>query len=359
MMPPITRREFIAAAGSAALLPAPPQDAPPLRLGMLGMWHSHADGMVRRVAENPREFTLVGFHEGDPETLADRRKRWEPRIEGFKVFEKPEHLLEQKLDGVVVEGRVFQNLEFARMALESGRPVLLEKPAGDSLEGHRKLAELARAKKLHLQMIYLFRYMSAVQEMLARARKGELGRVYEFRARLPKDLPSYRRNVDECGRYKGGIFFEMAGHVIDMMVAILGKPKSIAPFLAHHHVDEPAGFIDNGMAVFGFERAWAILGVPALETVPHQRRIEVFGTQGACVIPHLGSGHLANKDVQPIDLCRAGGAWERLELPAATLQIRDLREFAAVIAGRKAPDFSLDHDLVVQETLLRACGMAS
>jgi predicted dehydrogenase len=357
-MMPITRREFIAATGSAALLARPPQDTPPLRLGMLGMWHSHADGIVKRVAENPKEFALAGFHDPDAEVVARRRKTWEPLVPGFKVFETPGQLLEQKLDGVVVDGRVTENLKHARMALESGRPVMLEKPAGDNLEEHRKLVDLARSKKLHLQMVYLFRYMSAVQEMLARAKKGDFGRVYEFRARLSKDFPSYARNVEECGRYKGGIFFEMAGHAIDMMVAILGRPRSISPSLAHHHTGEPAGFIDNGVTVFGFERGWGIVEVPALEVVPFQRRFEVYGTGGACIIPHLGSGHLANKNIQPIDVCAAGGEWKRIELPAATLQIADLREFAAVVAGRKAPDFDLDHDLAVQEALLRACGMA-
>ena len=71
---------------------------------------------------------------------------------------------------------------------------------------------------------------------------------------------------------------------------------------------------------------------------PHSRRIEVYGTEGACVIPHLGSGHLANKNIQPIEVFRAGKPdWETIELPAATLQIPDLREFAAVVAGKKAP----------------------
>ncbi|HLF95449.1 MAG TPA: Gfo/Idh/MocA family oxidoreductase, partial [Planctomycetota bacterium] len=327
-------------------------------LGMVGMWHSHADGIVNRVAENPKEFTLVGFHDPDPEVAADRRKRWEAKIPGFRLFEKPEALLGEKLDGVVVDGQVTGNLKFARMALESGRPVMLEKPAGTGLEEHRALIGLARGKKLHVQMIYLFRYMSAVREMLARARKGEFGKVYEFRARLPKALGDYKRNVAEVSRYKGGIFFEMAGHVIDMMVAILGKPASAAPFLAHHHAAEPASFIDNGVGVFGFEKAWGIVEVPALEVAPHSRRIEVYGTEGACVIPHLGSGHLANRNVQPIEITRGGGAWERIDLPAQTLQIMDLREFAAVAARGKAPDFTMEHDLAVQEALLRSSGMA-
>ena len=160
--------------------------------------------------------------------------------------------------------------------------------------------------------------------------------------------------------YKGGMFFEMTGHVIDMMIAMLGTPRQTTPFLAHHHREPPANYIDNGVAIFGYDNAWGIIEVPALEVCPHARRLEVYGTEGALVIPHLGSGHLANKNSQPIEVYRAGQTdWQRLDLTAATLQIADLREFAACVAGKKQPDYSLEHDLAVQETLLRACGAGS
>jgi predicted dehydrogenase len=194
--------------------------------------------------------------------------------------------------------------------------------------------------------------------MLARARQGELGSLYEFRARLPKDLPSYARYEEELGRYRGGIFFEMAGHLIDMCVALLGRPKAVAPFLAHHHT-APGSFVDSGVAILEFDHAWGIIEVPALEIVSDRRRIELYGTRGAFTIPHLGSGHLGNKNIQPVEFFRAGGSgWERKDLPAATLQIADLREFAACVARRKEPDYSLEHDLTVQETLLKASKMA-
>ncbi len=328
------------------------------RLGMLGMWHTHAHGLVRQIAEHPKEFELVGGYDPDPKVAADRKEKWEKLVPRLRLFNDPDALLREKLDGVVVEGRVFENQKLARRALVSGRPVLLEKPAGDSVEGHWELVHIARRKHLHLQMIYLFRYMSAVQEMLARVRKGELGQVYEFRARLPKDLRDYARFVEELKPYKGGMFFEMAGHVIDMMVALLGKPKEAHGFLGHHHKEPPKEYLDNGVAVFRYDHAFGIIEVPALEVAPHSRRIEVYGTEGALVIPHLGSGHLANKNIQPIEVYRKGKpGWERIDLPAATLQIRDLREFAACATGKKDPDFSLDHDLAVQEALIEASGM--
>lgn len=331
----------------------------PLRLGMLGMWHVHADGIVRQVAAHPDEFSLVGFHDPDPDLAAARALKWQAQIPGFRLYHSAEELLRQPLDGVVVEGRVYENLGLARLVLDRGLPVLLEKPAGDNLDEHRRLIDLAQQKQLHVQMIYLFRYMSAVRELLARGRAGDFGAIYEFRARLPKDLLLYDEFVDELRPYRGGIFFEMAGHLIDMLVALLGRPRRVTPFLAHHHTRRPESFVDNGLAIFEYDHAFGIIEVPALEIAPESRRIEVYGTEGACVIPHLGSGHLGNNAVQPVEVFRRGQpGWERLTPRAATLQISDLREFAAVLEGRKAPEFSLEHDLIVQEALLHASGMA-
>jgi hypothetical protein len=64
--------------------------------------------------------------------------------------------------------------------------------------------------------------------------------------------------------------------------------------------------VNHGVAVFGFDRAWGIIEIPALGVAPHSRGFEAYGTAGACVIPHLGRGRLADKDVQPIEVYRAG-----------------------------------------------------
>ncbi|HEV3004512.1 MAG TPA: hypothetical protein VGX78_08615, partial [Pirellulales bacterium] len=148
------------------------------------------------------------------------------------------------------------------------------------------------------------------------------------------------------------------GHLVDLLVKLLGPPHQITPFLAHHHDEPPETFVDNGVAIFGCDHAWAIVEVPSFEAAPHSRRVEVYGSEGACVIPHLGSGHLPNRDVQVVEVFRAGQPdWQTIELPNRPLQISDLREFAAVIGGRKEADYTLEHDLVVQESLLRAAGM--
>src|SRR5438309_1846652 len=101
-----------------------------LKFGMLGMWASHAEGIVQQVVSHPNEFALVGFYDPDPQVVADRRKRWEPKLGGMRVFKDPKDLLSEKLDSVVIEGQMYRNLKMARLALERGLPVLLEKSAG-------------------------------------------------------------------------------------------------------------------------------------------------------------------------------------------------------------------------------------
>jgi len=330
----------------------------PLKLGLLGMWHVHTSNLVRQIALHGDEFTLVAAFDPDPRVRARRAGEWANLLPSLPLLDDPHAVLAREIDAVVIEGQVWQNLQWAKSALDAGLPVLLEKPAGDDLDDYRSVQDLARRKGLHLQMLYLFRYMTAVQDVFARVARGELGTLHQFRARMPKDPSIYETYVDELGRYKGGMFFEMAGHMVDMMITLLGEPKAIHPFLSHHH-PTPGSFIDNSVVVFEFDRAIATLEVNALEPSPFTRRYEIYGSEGAIAIPHLGSGHLRNRDVQPLEFHRKGADdWQRIDHPANPLQIGDLREFAAVLAGRKAPDRSPEHDLLVQRTLLRASGMA-
>ena len=123
------------------------------------------------------------------EVVADRRKDWGRLVPGLRVFARAEDLLREPLDGVVVEGRVYENLQLARLALESGRPVMLEKPAGTDLDEFRRLIELAQRKHLHVQMIYLFRYMSAMVDLVERVRGASSARSTSSAPGCPRTSP--------------------------------------------------------------------------------------------------------------------------------------------------------------------------
>jgi hypothetical protein len=48
---------------------------------------------------------------------------------------------------------------------------------------------------------------------------------------------------------------------------------------------------------------------------------------------------------------------QEIRLPRYRRYIDDAADMARIIRGEKASDFSAEHDLTVEETLLRACGL--
>ena len=129
----------------------------PFRLGMLGTWHVHANGMIRQIAAHPDEFSLAAACEPDPMVAARRQVQWRSYLPATHWYTDPDAFFKEALDGVLVEGRITENLARAQYALERGLPVLLEKPAGTRLADFASLVGLARSRQLHLQVAYLFR----------------------------------------------------------------------------------------------------------------------------------------------------------------------------------------------------------
>jgi hypothetical protein len=214
--------------------------------------------------------------------------------------------------------------------------VMLEKPAGVSLDEHRKLIETAREKKLHVQMIYLFRYMSAVREMLARAKQNEFGRVYEFRARLPKAWPttsttSGRPRATKAGSTRDG----GPRHRHDGL--ILGKPAAQTP--SSPITTRPSRrFRGQRHRRLTFDQAWASSKSPRWRSPPPA----AHGSTAPRRLrdPHPGSGH-RQQNIQPVEVSlqrRAWGGW----LPA-----RRRSPTSGVRGGglRRGAGLSMDHDL--------------
>ena len=121
---------------------------------------------------------------------------------------------------------------------------------------------------------------------------------------------------------------------------------------------EVRGFDDNTLAVLAYPRALAFVDIAAMEPVPMARRLEVYGSRGSAIMePFEPAG--------PIRLCLVEAAGER-SVGEQRIPVRpqtrqelyelELRAFVATLRGQKPPDRPLDHELLVQETLLRATG---
>ncbi|MBT6146030.1 MAG: Gfo/Idh/MocA family oxidoreductase [Gemmatimonadetes bacterium] len=324
-----------------------------LKFALLGCWHSHAVMHVREAAARPEEFELLGMYDPDPEVITSNQRNWAEYGLPLPVFPTVEAVLASGVQAVVVEGHVYQNLDYAEAALQAGLHVLLEKPAGVDLQRFARLQDLAAASRLQLHLAYMWRYNAALRELRRLVAADALGQIFQFRGHIPKPIAWHPELATEFSLYHGGVYFEMAGHLVDLMVALMGEPLRVHPALASHYGDRT--LIDNAVVVHECQDGLATIDTTAMQ-IGMDRRIEVHGTAGTALHEPLGSDGLRLYLADPVgDL--VAGEWLTADRPASDDGVTLLRELAACIRGDKAPEFSAAHDLAVQRTLLTGCGI--
>ena len=328
-----------------------------IKLAQYGISHDHASGKARVMQEND-EVDFCGIFEPTSDTRNTLGNR--PPYDSVHWFASKEEMLEDEtIVGIAVQGKVSENLGFAREVLEHGKHVWLDKPAGDDLETYRAVLDIAREKGLLVQLGYMFRYNAGFQFILDWAWSGKLGDIFSVRGRIASggSTEDAWKLWDSRGEREGGIMFILACHLIDIFVALLGRPERVTPFLKNEDKDFP-WYQDNTTAVFEYSNAMAVIESTGLEVSSGaSRRLEVYGTRGSAILEPLEPPALR----LCLDEDRDGYAegWQTVPVENRPRYVESLRAFIADIRREKSPDRSLDHEFTVQETVLRAAGMIS
>ena len=322
-----------------------------IKLAQYGIAHAHASGKVDAMERNP-DVDFCGIFEPDPQVRAEGGNT--SAYKDVHWFESKEEMLDDdSIVGVAVEGRVGDNLAFAREVVEHGKHAWLDKPAGNDLEEFRKILTMAREKELLVQMGYMFRYNSGFQFIFDRLQDGSLGDVFSVRGRMSTSIPAERR--PSLGQFQGGILFELLCHLTDIVVALLGRPDRVTSFLRNDLGITPE-FSDNTVGVFEYEKAIATLESVAMEVSAFpSRRFEVYGTEGSVILEPLEP-----RETPTVRLCLSEdrgnyvSGWQTVEVEKRLRYDGEVVALVADIRGEKSPDRSLYHELIVQETVLRA-----
>lgn len=349
------RRDFLKQIGIAALA-WPMSDAPaeqpkaralPIKLGQIGVGHGHANKLA--VYRRSPDYEVVGIVE--PDEALRKRAETQSEFKGVKWLTR-DQLLNSNVQAVLVETRVCDLLDTAEACIAAGKHILLDKPAGESLPKLRQILSAAAKQKLLVQMGYMYRYNPAVVLLREFLKKGWLGDLFEVHAVMSKVVDPVSRR--ELAKYPGGIMFELGCHIIDLIVGILGKPSEVTAYSQHVATADDA-LLDNMLAVFTYKKASATVKSSALE-------VEGFARRHLVVCGMEGTFH-----IQPLDdpsarvaLSVARGDFKKgyqdVRFPRYTRYVADAADMANIIRGEKSADFTAEHDLAVQETLLKACG---
>ena len=347
-----SRRSFVVGSSLALVglsQAAEPDDRPKakkIKIGQIGVGHAHANKLS--IYRRSPDYEVVGIVEPDEELRAWAKSQ--SAFEGLPWMTAEQLFNVDGLQAVLVETRVRDLLATAEACIAAGKHVHLDKPAGESLANFRRILQAAAKQGLLVQMGYMYRYNPAVMMLRDVLSRGWLGEPFEVTAVMSKVVsPADRRKLAE---YRGGMMFELGCHVIDLIVGLLGKPQRVTPFLRR----TADGLVDNMLAVLEYRKATATVRSTALEVDGFARRhLTVCGTEGTFHIQPLDDPAARVAFASPHGEYRAG--YQDVRFGRFERYVADAAAMAAILRGERESQFTSDHDLAVQETVLRASGL--
>jgi predicted dehydrogenase len=151
----------------------------------------------------------------------------------------------------------------------------------------------------------------------------------------------------------GGGMFELACHVIDAVVTLLGRPNSV------HATSTPTwtdGMKDNQTALLQYAKATAVIRCNHADPFGGpRRRFMVAGTEGVIDIQPLESGKFSLSLTSAREKWKKGTQTVTLPVPQGRYD-REFMDLAEIIQGRKKLFWDASHDISVHETVMLASG---
>jgi scyllo-inositol 2-dehydrogenase (NADP+) len=304
--------------------------------------------------DNP-DVEFVGVFEPDMERRSELEGSDGP-YHGVRWFDDAAEMLEDPtIVAIASEGRNIESLDQTEEIVQAGKHVWYDKPAGDDWDQWQRVLDMAGKNNVVVQMGYMWRYHEGFCNIAEWVKSGMLGDIFALRAHVSTSITEPGRVIGS--RHPGGIMYDLGSHVIDQIVWLLGRPTRVTSFLRNDTGIVPE-FSDNTLAVLEYERAMVYVDIAAMETTPPARRFEVYGTRGSAIMEPFEP-----TDSIRLNLAEAQDGYEQgvqtVTFPEETrhpLYGRELESFLSAIGGERQPDRSIGHELLVQETLLRATG---
>ncbi len=327
-----------------------------LKIAQIGMGHDHAGGVLRELKLHKDVFDVAGIclpeEEKEYSYFYDMNMR---EAEGVKRLTLEEVLEDKSITAVTIESAEKYLTKYALLAAKAGKHIHMDKPGGMELSDFEKLIETAEKNGSVLHLGYMYRYNPAVRKLMGEIKNGELGEIISVEAHMSG---IYQPTAEHCkwlGHFPGGMMFFLGGHLIDMVVEIMGVPERIVPFNKATGVDG----VDSeefGMAVMEYKKGASVVKTYAREIGGGSRRqLLVHGTEKTVEIRPL-EFTMENK------LHAKTTTYAKKEKEEATSESFEryedmLKSFAKMAEGKIKNPKSYDYELSVYKYLLEACGI--
>jgi len=188
-----------------------------------GYW---GPNLLRNFAETPGA-NVVWCVDKRPE----RRELARKRQPGVAVSDRVEEVFEdRRVDAVAIATPVSTHFTLAKMALERGKHVLVEKPMTRTVAEAEELAELARKRGCVLMVDHVFVFSPAVVKMKEIVDSSRLGKLF-FIDSVRINLGLFQHDVN--------VVWDLAPHDLSIVDYLLGRaPRSVSAFGSVHAAND-------------------------------------------------------------------------------------------------------------------------
>ncbi|QKX15538.1 oxidoreductase [Microbulbifer sp. YPW1] len=167
----------------------------------------------------PFRFTAVSTSKGE------QVQQQHPEVE---VYADAETLLTRcDADLVIITAPNEAHFALAKLALQQGKHVVLEKPFVTRVEQGEELIALARQQQRVLSVYHNRRWdgdFLTVKKLIA---DNRLGAVRYFESHFDRFRPEVRKRWRESDVEGGGILFDLGPHMLDQALQLFGPPTAI------------------------------------------------------------------------------------------------------------------------------------
>src|ERR1051326_1406543 len=317
-----------------------------IRTGMLGTKHSHFAGKLKAMMDSP-DYEIAGIVENDAAAKAKLHNN--AQLASIPLRSEEQLLNDPSVNLIVVECNVWEALPWGRKVIDAGKHLHLEKPPGNDWSAFKELIDEARRKKLLVQTGYLWRWHQGVMAAIDAAQNGWRGEGFMVRGAMNSDRDADQRATE--AHYKGGGLFELSGHVIDRVIEVLGRPKTVKSWL-RHDTSVPDKLADNNVSVFEYDKALAVITQSAkMSGAGDHRSFEILGTEGSFALnPESNPPRMQVNMRKPQGPYKTG--WQNISLPPQPRFVGDFKELARALKSGQPLKHSYEHELLLHETLL-------
>jgi len=257
-------------------------------------------GMSGRLFHAPFVHTNTGF---EFYAVTERHeKKAQSRYPDLISYDSVEDLInDPKIELVIINTPNNTHYEFAKMALEAGKHVLVEKPFASTVAEATELFDLAQKAGRAVMVYQNRRWDTDFQSVKSVIESGVLGDLIEVHFRFDR----YRREISqksfkETPLPASGLSYDLGPHLLDQVISLFGKPlkwyKTLGTFRPESLVDDYMNvhlIYPNGLNVFITASLLTAYPLPAFI---------LHGTQGSfCKERSDVQESQLDKEISPLD----------------------------------------------------------